>query len=329
MLYPAAYAEPSGERGLICKLCPAHCRFREGRRGICGARFMKDGKLVTDNYGEAVTLAVDPIEKKPLYHFFPTSTIFSTGANGCNFKCLNCQNWSISQQKVDTEYVAPEQMADTAGRYNSIGVAFTYTEPMIWFEYIRDTAPLLKERGLKTVLVSNGYIDPEPLEELLPLVDAMNIDLKGIRPEFYRHVCKGKLEPILHNLRRIGDSEVHLEITNLLIPGENDSDDEIRRLVDFVASISELTPLHLSAYRPEYRMDAPATPTESLLKAYSIARDKLKYVFLGNVSVSGMSDSHCPNCEKRLISRTGYRVKIESLEGGRCTSCGAETGIVQ
>lgn len=328
MIKAGAYAEKLGEGRIMCRLCPAHCRFREGRRGICGSRFMKDGKLVTDNYGELVTMAVDPIEKKPLYHFYPGSDIVSTGANGCNFRCLNCQNWSISQERVPTTYVDPERLVQAARQYDSIGVAFTYTEPMIWYEYIMDVAPLLHEAGLKVVLVSNGYVDPEPLEDLIPVIDAINVDLKGMRPEFYRRICKGKLQPILDNIRTLGNSDVHLEITNLIIPTLNDTEKDFRALVDFVADISDMIPLHLSAYRPDYRLDAPATPVATLRLARDIARRRLKYVYLGNVRDDD-SDTICPHCESVLITRTGYRTLVQGMEGSRCRSCGAETGIVR
>lgn len=328
MIKAGAYGEKLGEGRIMCRLCPAHCRLREGRRGICGSRFMKDGKLVTDNYGELVTMAVDPIEKKPLYHFYPGSDIVSTGANGCNFRCLNCQNWSISQQRVPTTYVDPERLVQAARQYDSIGVAFTYTEPMIWYEYIMDVAPLLHQAGLKVVLVSNGYVDPEPLEDLIPAMDAINVDLKGMRPEFYRRICKGKLQPILDNIRTLGNSDVHLEITNLIIPTLNDTEEDFRALVDFVADVSDVIPLHLSAYRPDYRLDAPATPVATLRLARDIARSSLKYVYLGNVR-DGDSDTICPQCESVLITRTGYRTLVQGMEGSRCRSCGVETGIVR
>ncbi|MCX6826733.1 MAG: radical SAM protein, partial [candidate division Zixibacteria bacterium] len=195
MLVKAEYFEKLGDDKIHCRLCPANCILSEGKVGICGSRLNCNGILMTDNFGELVTISYDPIEKKPLYHFYPGSIIFSTGANGCNFHCDNCQNWEISQMKVPTHFAAPADLVSLAQKHNSIGVAYTYTEPLIWFEYIMEAGRLIKAAGLKNVLVSNGYINPEPLKELLPIVDAANIDLKGMKPEFYKKVCKGKLEP--------------------------------------------------------------------------------------------------------------------------------------
>jgi pyruvate formate lyase activating enzyme len=329
MIKTAAYYEKRPDNRVICHLCPFNCRLRVDQQGICKSRFNREGELVTDNYGELVTLAVDPIEKKPLYHFYPGTDILSTGPNSCNFKCLNCQNWTISQKKTSTFYVAPEKLVETALNQDSLGVAFTYTEPLMWFEYIRDAAPLLRQEGLKTVLVSNGYISPEPLEELLPVVDAANIDLKSMSPEFYRKICKGKLQPVLDNIKRMAASDMHLEITNLVIPGKNDSEEELTELVSFVASLSDRIPLHFSAYFPNYLMDTSATTPDILLKARDIARRKLKYVFLGNVALPEGSNSYCPECGHLLIKRSGYRTSVEGVENGHCRKCGCETGIVQ
>jgi len=329
MIKTAAYCEKRPENRVVCHLCPFNCRLRDEQKGICKSRFNRGGELVTDNYGELVTLAVDPIEKKPLYHFYPGTDILSTGPNSCNFQCLHCQNWTISQRKTSTFYVAPEKLVETALSHDSIGVAYTYTEPLMWYEYIMDTAPLLRQEGLKTVLVSNGFINPEPLEELLPVLDAANIDLKSMRPEFYRKICKGKLQPVLDNIRRMAESNMHIEITNLVIPGKNDSEEELTELVDFIASVSDMIPLHFSAYFPNYQMNTQATPSDTLLKARDIARRKLKYVFLGNVALSDGSNSYCPECGHLLVRRSGYHTSIEGVQGGQCQKCGYETGIVQ
>ncbi len=328
MLKEAAFYQSIADDKLQCLLCPAECKLAEGQVGICG-RFPKQGKLYTDNYGEAVTLAVDPIEKKPLYHFCPTANIVSTGPNGCNLGCLHCQNWTISQSKTHTTYIDPRSLVEVAGQHGSIGVAFTYTEPIIWYEYIMDTAPLLHEAGYKVVLVTNGYINTGPLSHLLEHIDAANIDLKGMRPEFYKKVCKGKLEPVLETIRTVAASHVHLELTNLLIPGKNDSDEDITRLVEFVASISNEIPLHLSAYHPQYKLNVEATPADTMLRAFSIAQSKLKHVFLGNVALTDGSDTACASCGHKLIRRSGYRTEIVGLDGSKCSNCGAETGIVR
>ncbi|MCK4461543.1 MAG: AmmeMemoRadiSam system radical SAM enzyme [candidate division Zixibacteria bacterium] len=329
MLKEAAFYQSISDDKLQCQLCPAECKLAEGQVGICGCRFNRQGTLYTDNYGEAVTLAVDPIEKKPLYHFHPTANIVSTGPNGCNLGCLHCQNWTISQSKVQTTYVEPSALVKMVTRFGSIGVAFTYTEPIIWYEYIMDTAPLLHQAGYKVVLVTNGYINAEPLSHLLEHIDAANIDLKGMQPEFYRKICKGELEPVLETIRTVADSHVHLELTNLLIPGKNDSDEDITKLVEFVASISDEIPLHLSAYHPQYKLNIEATPADTMLRAFSMARKRLKYVFLGNVALTNGSDSTCASCGNTLIRRSGYRTEIVGLDGSKCSNCGAETGIVR
>jgi pyruvate formate lyase activating enzyme len=328
MIREAAYYEKLDNERVICRLCPLECRLRPGKAGACRSRFNRDGRLVTDNYGELVSLAIDPIEKKPLYHFYPGSVILSTGPNCCNLGCRHCQNWSISQAKTRTFYMEPEALVAAAGREGSIGVAFTYTEPTTWFEYIMDTAPLLRQVGLKVVLVTNGFVSPEPLEKLLTVTDAMNVDLKAMSAAFYKKVCKGKLQPVLDNVRRIVESGVHLEITNLVIPQENDSEEELSQLVAFLVSISRLVPLHFSAYYPSYRMTHEATPVRTLLAARVLAQKSLAYVYLGNVATSEGSHTACPQCGSELIRRSGYRVEVSGLSHGRCTRCGFETGIV-
>ncbi|MBD3403292.1 AmmeMemoRadiSam system radical SAM enzyme [candidate division GN15 bacterium] len=329
MIKDVVWYETTDSDRVRCTLCPAYCRLAEGQHGICRSRYNLEGRVVTDNYGELVTVAVDPIEKKPLYHFYPGTNILSTGPNCCNLGCRHCQNWSISQTKTRTTFCPPEQLAALAEEHDSIGVAFTYTEPMMWYEYILDVAPLLREAGKKVVLVSNGYLNPEPLAELVPLVDAANIDLKGMRPDFYRKVCKSKLEPVLETIRIMAAAGVHLEITNLMIPGENDSDDDLQDLIDFVASVDKRTPLHFSAYHPDYQLKNPPTPPETMQKAYDMASEKLEYVFVGNMSLPGTADSHCPSCGELLIERHGFRPRIRSLQAGQCLACGAATGIVQ
>ena len=328
MIRTASYFKKTDGNSVQCQLCPADCLLSEGKTGICGSRFNRGGELMTDNYGELVTFAVDPIEKKPLYHFYPSSDILSTGANGCNFGCLNCQNWTISQQKVKTITVTPEQLVELAKQHKTIGVAFTYTEPMIWFEYIMDCAPLLHEAGLKVVLVSNGYVNSEPLEELLVYIDAINIDLKSIRSDFYKEMCKGKLEPVLKNIKTIAESKTHLELTNLIIPGKNDSNEDLSEWVDFVASVSDKIPVHFSAYHPDYKLDIPATPLKTMLRAVEIAQKQLSYVYVGNIIVENGAHTYCPQCNNLLIRRTGYQTEIVALENSVCTQCNFDTGII-
>ncbi len=328
MIHAAAHWEKAQD-AVVCHLCPHECRLTEGKTGICGCRSNQNGELVTDNYGELVSLAVDPIEKKPLYHFYPGSGILSTGCNCCNLGCLNCQNWTISQEKSPTVYKSPAELVDLALRHKSLGVAFTYTEPMVWFEFIMATAPLLHENGLKVVLVTNGFINPQPLAELLPWTDAMNIDLKSIRPDFYKKICKGMLEPVMDTIRQVEIFGVHLEVTNLLIPGHNDSDADIEQLAEFVASLSNLIPLHFSAYHPDYKMEVGPTPAETVLRALTIARRQLAYVFAGNIHSDNGNDTQCPSCGNLLVKRSGYRAKVVGVREGNCMQCHAATGIRQ
>jgi pyruvate formate lyase activating enzyme len=329
MIVKAAYSEKLEANKVRCHLCPAECLLTEGKVGICGCRYNRNGKLVTDNFGELVSAAYDPIEKKPLYHFYPGSVIFSAGPNGCNFSCDNCQNWEISQGKVSTRFVSAEDLVVLAGKHNSIGVAYTYSEPLIWFEYIMQAGKLVKEAGLKNVIVTNGYINPEPLAELLPILDAANIDLKGMKSKFYKTVCKGKLEPVLENIKRFHEAGVWIELTNLVITDLNDSDDDFRKLVDFIAGISPRIPLHFSAYYPAHKMTKPPTSPERLLRAFDIASERLDYVYLGNVRLPDKSDTFCPECGERLVRRDGYYIKVLGLDGGKCSQCGYDTGIIQ
>jgi pyruvate formate lyase activating enzyme len=328
MIRPAAFGEQLGDGRVDCHLCPAECRLTKGKHGNCASRFNQGGTLVTDNYGETVTIALDPIEKKPLYHFFPGTQILSTGPNCCNLGCTFCQNWRISQQKAATTYVSPEELVELAQRERSVGIAFTYTEPMVWFEYIMDVAPLARKAGLKIVLVSNGYLNPEPLEALSPLVDAFNIDLKGVNERFYRLICKGKLAPVMDNIRKIAASKAHLEITNLIIPGENDSDRDIVALIDYVASVSDLIPLHFSAYHPDYEMERESTPAATLVRVRQMALNKLKYVYIGNLGSNERNDTHCPDCSHLLVKRAGFRAVVVGLTGRKCSVCGADSDIV-
>ncbi len=328
MKYPAQHYVSLDDTLVQCRLCPANCKIKPAQRGICRSRFNENGELFTDNFGETVTIAIDPIEKKPLYHFLPGSDIVSIGPNGCNFSCRHCQNWQISQATVGTTYIPPEKLPKVAGKHGSIGVAYTYTEPFIWFEYIKEAAPRVRDSGGMNVVVSNGYINPDPLREILPLIDAFNIDVKGMRPEFYTAICKGRLDPVLETIRIIADSPAHLEITNLVIPGYNDEESDFRKLGEFIASVNRNIPLHLSAYHPSYRLDAPPTPRETILHAYDTMKHYCDYVFVGNMRIPGDSDTRCPSCQATLIVRTGHMIRITGLDyEGNCVECGYRAGI--
>lgn len=268
-----------------CHLCPQNCKIKPGRKGICRARQNQEGVLYTLNYGKLTSWGIDPIEKKPLYRFYPGSLIFSVGTFGCNFRCGFCQNWEIAHGDPPTREVTAEELVEIAldaKRSGSIGIAYTYSEPMIWYEFVYDTAKRAQQEGLKNVLVTNGFVQKEPFMELLPFIDAMNIDVKAFTDEFYRKTCGGQLDPVLRTVE-LAHKSCHVEITTLVVPGMNDSEEEISSLVDWIASLDPSIPLHLSRYFPRYKFDLPPTPVATLKRAKEIALEKLKYVYLGNV----------------------------------------------
>jgi pyruvate formate lyase activating enzyme len=287
-----------------------------------------DGTLYASEYGRTVAMNIDPIEKKPLYHFKPGSDILSVGPNGCNLACEFCQNWSISQDKSATRYISPDELVKLARTNGSVGVAFTYTEPLIWFEYVIDSARLLKKAGLSTVIVSNAYINEEPARELFPFVDAANFDLKSSDDRFYRELCDGRLKEVKRAIKLARDMGVHVEITNLLIPGHNDSDREISDLVDWVGSLDPNIVLHISRYFPHYRFEAPPTPADRIEYAYRTAKKKLKYVYTGNITGIGDPDTRCAGCGEILVKRSGYNVRVGDLNGDKCGRCGTVTDLV-
>lgn len=272
----------------ICGLCPHGCRIAEGKAGICGSRVNRKGKLYSAVYGYPCALAIDPVEKKPLYHFLPGTTCLSFSCVGCNLRCKGCQNWSISQAAPgsEKEYWAPEELVDLAIKKGCPSIAYTYTEPLTWYEYCFDTARLAHEKGLYNILVSAAYINPEPLREIAPLIDAANIDLKYFSDEFYRKVSGAGLKPVLDALLLLRDAGVHLEITNLLIPGINDEEAMIRAMCKWLSSNGlSNAPLHFSRFFPNHKLDTtPPTPLKTLHLARSIAREQgLTTIHLGNV----------------------------------------------
>ncbi|MBN2541382.1 AmmeMemoRadiSam system radical SAM enzyme [bacterium] len=310
-----------------CLICPHECVLSDGQEGICMGHQNLEGKLIATNYGQLVTVSSDPIEKKPLYHFHPGKDIVSIGANGCNFRCSFCQNWHISQKKCPTEKVFPENLIMLTMNSGSIGIAYTYTEPTIWYEYVYDCAKLAHEKGLVNVLVSNGFINPEPLRNLLPYIDAMNIDLKSMDPEFYKKYCQGKLEPVLDTIK-IASAETHVEVTNLVIESLNDSDELIGKLVTFIKELNKPVPLHFSRYYPTYKMNVPATSPERLFEIYEFASEHLPYVYVGNVWDTKRNTTYCPQCKNELIRRDGFRASITGIVENKCSNCGREVDIV-
>ncbi|TKJ40616.1 AmmeMemoRadiSam system radical SAM enzyme [candidate division LCP-89 bacterium B3_LCP] len=307
---------------LICDVCPQHCRIEEGQPGICRGRQRYGDKLIAVNYAQAASLAVDPIEKKPLYHFMPGSVILSVGANGCNLQCLFCQNSDISQGKVPTSNLPVAELVNLAKDRGSVGVAFTYSEPLIWYEYVLDASRELHNSGSVSVLVTNGFIEEKPLKQLLPHIDAMNIDLKSIDDDFYKRLCKARLEPVQRTIRQAFEAGVHVEITHLVVTGWNDNADNISRLVSWIASVDPDIPLHLSRYFPRYHFDKPFTSEKFLSEALSTARKELNYVYLGNIAGGDGSHTTCPQCHALVVERLGYATNVQGLDGSKCSECG-------
>jgi len=324
----ALYYEKLGDQKVRCLLCPQSCRIAEGETGFCRGRRNREGTLYAETYGKCTLIAMDPIEKKPLYHFHPGAHILSLGTMGCNFACDFCQNWQISQASPLLQDITSADAVESARRDGSIGIAYTYNEPMIWYEFVLDTAKLVRENGMKNVLVTNGFINPEPLEELLPHIDAMNIDIKSINPEFYKERCKGKLGPVQATAKRAVES-CHIEITNLIIPGHNDSKLELGMLADWILNnLGEDTPVHLSAYFPRHKLQAQPTNGETLTQAYEIFAGRLSYVYVGNMLLSVGAETNCRQCGATLIARRGYQIDIRNLDDGKCGVCAAENNIV-
>jgi len=314
------------DKGIIkCLLCPKECLIKKGQVGFCRSRKNIDNKLYSLIYSKVSSYGFDPIEKKPLYHFCPGTSILSLGTVGCSFSCSFCQNWTISQgtiENVSVEELSPEEAVRLALDNNSPGIAYTYSEPLIWYEYVLDTAKLAKKNNLKNILVTNGFINQEPLLKLLPFIDALNIDLKSFRNSFYQKYCQGSLAPVLRTIE-IAKSYSHIEITNLIIPGLNDQEEEIKGLVNWVASQGENIPLHFSRYFPCYKMNIEATPISTLYKARDIAQKKLKYVYIGNIWDDEANTTYCGNCKRVLIKRTGYNIINLGLDkDGKCKFCG-------
>ena len=322
----ALYYRSDGE-DVICLLCPQSCRIKEEQLGACGARKVEKGELLTLNYARCCSIAMDPIEKKPLYHFYPGWKILSIGTFGCNLHCTFCQNWTLargesaSRSEEITPYMLLDILKDSLPE-EKLGVAFTYNEPGVWYEFVLETSRFLAGEGLKNVLVTNGYLSPKPLKELLPSIDAMNIDVKAFSDSFYRRYCRGKgLREVLRTVEQ-ALGRCHIELTYLIISTLNDSPGEIGKFVDWVASLDREIPVHFSRYFPNYLLDIPPTPLATMQKAWTLASEKLSYVYLGNVGDQQRSTTYCPSCGKPLISRTGYQIHNTGLHGKSCSECG-------
>jgi len=319
-----------------CNLCPRNCNIKPNKIGKCGVRKNIDGILYAINYGLTTTGTKDPIEKKPLYHFQPGSCSYSFGTVGCNLFCQFCQNWHIARGDIEDldyylQYVLPNDAVTKAKKSGCSSIAYTYNEPIIWYEWVLETAKIAKKKGLKNVLVTNGYIEEEPLRELLPFIDAANVDVKGDK-KFYQKLCKAEhQEIVLQTCEIMKEMNVHLEITNLVIPTKNDSKEQIQQLIDFVLTkLDDTVPLHFSRYFPNYNLNISPTPVDKLLEAREMALEAgLHYVYLGNIRDNNYGNTFCKNCGKELINRSGYSTRLKNLtDTMHCKNCGTQADII-
>ncbi len=325
--------EPLKDKKVKCNLCSHRCIIKDGERGICGVRENRSGVLESLVYGRLIAKHIDPIEKKPLFHFLPGSISYSIATVGCNFKCLFCQNADISQMAsnhngmIIGDYCSPEDVVDAAEKGNCKSIAYTYTEPTVFFEFAFDTAKLAHAKGIKNVFVTNGYMTSEAVHMISPYLDAANVDLKAFNKRFYKEVVKARLEPVKETLKLMKSLGIFVEVTTLLIPGLNDDKKELEKLALFlVKSLGSGTPWHVSAFYPTYRLtDRPPTPVESLVMAREIGiKAGLKYVYIGNVPSENGENTFCYKCGKILINRLGFSIIKNVLKNSRCPYCGSQ-----
>jgi pyruvate formate lyase activating enzyme len=320
------------DRKVRCHLCCHRCLIMDGKRGICNVRENRDGILDSLVYGRLIALHIDPIEKKPLYHFLPASLSYSIATVGCNFRCRFCQNADIAQLPVDRGGVimgdtfSAEQVVQAAERGNCRSISYTYTEPTVFFEFAFETSKIAHSRGIRNVFVTNGYMTPEALDMISPYLDAANVDLKAFTQKYYKDLCGAKLEPVQETLRHMKSLGVFVEVTTLIVPGLNDDPKELKALATFlVDDLGTETPWHISRFHPTYRLtDRPPTPVKTLREARKIGLEVgLKYVYTGNVPGDTGENTFCPDCGETLIGRSGFQVGKVRLMGGRCAKCGA------
>jgi pyruvate formate lyase activating enzyme len=326
---PTTYWHTLADGRVQCDVCPRACKLRDGQRGVCFVRERQGEGVVLTTYGRSSGFCVDPIEKKPLNHFLPGSSVFSFGTAGCNLACRFCQNWDISKSKeIDTlaDAASPAAIAEAAGDLGCASVAFTYNDPTIFLEYAVDAAAACRERGIRTVAVTAGYINPEPRQEFYAHLDAANVDLKGFSEDFYRHTCGAELGAVLETLEYLATTDVWFELTTLLIPGLNDGDAEIDAMTRWVVEhLGDHVPMHFTAFHPDYRMlDTPSTPASTLTRARRIAMGNgVRFAYTGNVRDPEGASTYCPGCGERIIDRDGYLIRSHQLaDDGSCTTCG-------
>jgi len=322
----AMYQEETA-RGIMCRTCPNECVLKEGELSQCNNRKVHNSKLYTLAYGNPCSVNIDPVEKKPLYHFYPGSRAYSIATAGCNLVCLNCQNWTISQTSPDKTRnydLPPEDVVSDCINNNCKSIAYTYSEPVTFYEYVYETARIARKSGVKNIMKSNGYINPEPLRNLCSVIDAANIDLKAFTESTYLKLTGGKLQPVLDSLKVYLDMGVWLEITNLVVPTWSDNLKEIREMCRWLNNNGfSKTPLHLSRFFPLHKLEQlPPTPVETLNEAAKIAEEEgIRYVYTGNVPGNELSNTICPECKTIQISRNGFRVTSNAIRGGKCSNC--------
>jgi len=313
-----------------CHLCNHYCLITKGAYGICGVRENQGGTLYTHSYGEVIAQNIDPIEKKPLYHFLPGTVSYSIAAAGCNFQCDFCQNWQISQVREakklgeHTHTVLPGDVVRQAVLSKSRSISYTYTEPTVFFEYAYDVAQKAKDRGLGNIFVTNGFMTGEMLDKMHPLLDAANIDLKSLNEDYYRSICKGKLKPVLKNIEKMKNLGIWIELTTLVVPGLNDSDVELNAIAGFIARLDKTIPWHISRFYPQYRMDhLDGTPMKTLDRAYEAGKEAgLHYVYVGNVT-DKRNHTYCRQCGKCVIERIGFSIRNYKIKDAKCSYCGS------
>lgn len=325
----ASFYRQGKDNLVICELCNHQCHIKEGRRGLCGVRENREGTLYSLVYGKVVSEHIDPIEKKPLFHLLPGSSSYSISTVGCNFQCEHCQNYQISQYphiqgaEIIGQDRTPAEIVHAVERSGCESISYTYVEPTIFYEFAYDCAVLAHKRGIKNIFVSNGYMSRPVTHQLAPVLDGINIDVKAFTEKFYRQVCKARLAPVLENVRLMHELGVWVEVTTLVIPGWNDSSEELRDIAKFIKEVDPAIPWHVSAFFPTFKMlDRPPTPASSIRRARDIGlQEGLRFVYVGNVSGEGGENTYCPSCGEEIISRRGYRVGEKKLANGRCKVC--------
>ena len=329
MLREAMLYKELKDNAVRCDLCAHHCRIEPDDYGFCGVRQNLSGTLHTHVFGETIARNVDPIEKKPLYHFLPGTAAFSIGTVGCNFHCQFCQNWQISQVGEKSggglgRELLPEDVVTAAKNENCASIAYTYTEPTIFFEYAYETAKLAREAGIKNIFVTNGFMTPQALDAIAPYLDAANVDLKAWDNDYYKNYCEARLKPVKDSIRYLKELGVWQEVTTLIIPRENDSETQMKGIAEFLAGVDVDIPWHISAFHPAYEFgDRDSTPVQTLQRAEEIGKEQgLRYVYLGNVPAE--NDTYCRRCEEKVVARTPRGVREIRLSEGKCPACNAE-----